>query len=407
MKKYNVFLISLLLMLGCTSGPMSENELLEQAKKIHAEIVTIDTHTDTPLAFLRPGFDLSGINNTSKNKVDLAKMDKGLLDAAFFAVFIGQGVRTPEKYAEAHKTALEIFNAVNKEISRNQQYTAIAVNSSDAKKFKSEGKKAIYIGVENGYPIGLELPILEQYFNLGARYLTLCHTRNNQICDSSTDPDGAEHNGLSPFGKDVVKELNRLGMLVDVSHVSDKAFYDAVELSAVPVFASHSCVRAVCNNPRNLTDDMLRKLAEKGGVVQICLLSDYVKESPPQPKRDSAFIELRKKYGNFRDLPPEVYKAAIEDWYSIDEIYPPIKATVSDLVDHIDHVVKTVGVDYVGIGSDFDGGGSLNGCNDASEMVNITVELLRRGYSKKDIEKIWGGNFFRVMRLAEEFSKPY
>jgi membrane dipeptidase len=328
-------------------------------------------------------------------------MEIGGLDAAFFAVFIGQGERTKEKYIEVNQRAIEIFDAVAKEIDRHPNRASIATHSEDVYKLKKQKKRAIYIGVENGYPIGEDISILQDYYNRGARYLTLCHTRNNQICDSSTDPNGSEHDGLSSFGVEVVKELNRLGMLVDVSHISDKAFYDVLEVTTQPIFASHSCARAICDNPRNLNDDMLKKLAEKGGVIQICLLSDYVKKSPPQPLRDSAQNALRLKYGSFRNLSPDTYKQAIEEWYQIDEKYPPVLATVSDLVDHIDHVVNLVGIDYVGIGSDFDGGGAIEGCKDASEMMNITVELLRRGYNEKDIKKIWGENFLRVLRQVE------
>jgi membrane dipeptidase len=246
---------------------------------------------------------------------------------------------------------------------------------------------------------------LQQYYNLGARYLTLSHTRNNDICDSSTDPNGPEHNGLSPFGIEVVRELNRLGMMVDVSHISDNAFYQVLEYSQVPVIASHSCVRAICDNPRNLTDDMLKKLAQNGGVIQMCLLSDYLKTPEPYPARDSARTALNEKYGSFRNLDPETRKKAVEEWYAINDEFPPKLATVKDLVDHIDHVVNLVGIDYVGIGSDFDGGGAIEGCFDASEMINITVELLRRGYKEKDIKKIWGENFLRVFRQAEEYAQ--
>ncbi|HPE19094.1 MAG TPA: membrane dipeptidase [Tenuifilaceae bacterium] len=408
MKHYKpLFFLFALATLSCNTSntKLSNEELQLEAKKLHQKIATIDTHTDTPLAFLRPGFNFEGTNENSRTKVDLAKMEKGMLDAAFFAVFIGQGERTPEKYQEVHQYALDIFEAVHNEISRYSNRAAIATKSSDLYELKTMGKKAIYIGVENGYPIANNISILNDFYNLGARYLTLCHTRNNQICDSSTDPQGPEHNGLSNFGIEVVKELNRLGMLVDVSHISDKSFFDAIETSAVPVFASHSCARAICDNPRNLSDDMLRKLAENGGVIQICLLSDYVKQTPSNPQRDSAQLALRNKYKNFRELPPDIYKQAIEEWYYIDEKFPPVLATVSDLVDHIDHVVKTIGIDYVGIGSDFDGGGAIKGCMDASQMTNITAELLRRGYSDKDIEKIWGGNFLRVFRKVEEYAQ--
>jgi membrane dipeptidase len=394
-----------LLLVGCkTATTPTDEELLNRAMKLHQRIVSIDTHTDTPLAFLRPGFDFGGNGNAKSSKVNLLKMEQGCLDAAFFAVFIGQDELTPEKYFEVHQRAIDIFNAVRAEVDRHPNRAEIALKSSDAKRLKEEGKKAIFIGVENGYPVGTNLENIVEYFNLGARYLTLCHTRNNQICDSSTDPDGAIHNGLSPFGFEVVKELNRLGMLIDVSHISDKSVLDCIKTSAVPVFASHSCARALSDTPRNLNDSMLVSIAKSGGVIQLCLLSDYIKKMDPYPARDSAQQALRVKYNNYRNLSPEVRQQAIADWYAIDDQFPPKLATVADAVDHIDHIVKIAGINHVGIGSDFDGGGGIEGCADASQMVNITVELLRRGYSEKDIEKIWGLNFLRVMERAEKYA---
>lgn len=389
---------------GCNqSSPKSHEELLKKAKELHCKMVTIDTHTDTPLAFLRPGFDFGGNGKSNISKVNLLKMEQGGLDAAFFAVFIGQDELTPEKYTEANSRALEIFEAVNKEVNRHSNRAEIALWSSDAARIKGENKRAIFIGVENGYPIGTNLLQIEKYFNLGARYLTLCHTRSNQICDSSTDPQGYAHNGLSQFGFEVVKELNRLGMLIDVSHISDEAVTDCIAASAVPVFASHSCARALRNIPRNLSDSLIKAIAKSGGVIQVCLLSDYIKTPTPYPARDSARQVLRAKYNN-RSLTPEERIEVFDAWHELDEKFPPVLATVADAVDHIDHIVKIAGIDHVGIGSDFDGGGGINGCIDASEMINITVELLKRGYSDEDIAKIWGLNFLKVLAKAEEYA---
>jgi membrane dipeptidase len=398
-------LLSLFWLNSLNAKGASDEELLKKAKKIHSQIVTIDTHTDTPLLLMRDGFDLSGKNPSSRGKVDLKKMKQGGLDAAFFAVFIGQGDRTPERYNEVHNRALSIFDSISQAVSRNSELAEIALVSNDAKRLKKLNKRAIYIGVENGYPIGTDINRIDQYYNLGARYLTLSHTRNNQICDSSTDPNGPEHGGLSQFGVNVIKRLNELGMMIDVSHISDDAFYQVLEHSKVPVIASHSNVKAICDNPRNLSDDMLIKLAKNGGVIQMCLLSSYIKKDVPQPERDSARAAVRAKHNNFQNLSAEERRMAMDDWYAIDDKFPPIRATVSDLVDHIDYVVKKIGIDYVGIGSDFDGGGAINGCNDASEMINITVELLRRGYNKKEIEKIWGKNFLRVFKENERYAK--
>jgi membrane dipeptidase len=235
------------------------------------------------------------------------------------------------------------------------------------------------------------------FYDKGVRYITLCHTSDNDICDSSTDRRNPEDKGLSEFGRQVVAECNRLGMLVDVSHASEKSFYDVLATSKAPIIASHSSARAVCDNARNLTDDQLRALAKKGGVVQICFLGAYVKTPPVIPEREQAIKEMEAKYGSLRDLRDEsLRQKAMAERDAINQKYPQAQPTVKDLVDHIDHVKKVVGVDYVGIGTDFDGGGGVVGCDDVSGMIHVTEELIRRGYSDREIGKIWGGNFFRV-----------
>jgi membrane dipeptidase len=230
------------------------------------------------------------------------------------------------------------------------------------------------------------------------------HTRNNDIADSSTDKKGPEFDGLSEFGKEVVKRMNDLGIMIDVSHASDLAFYDVLHISKAPIIASHSCARALCDNPRNLTDDMLRALAKNGGVIQMCILSDYVKEMDQDPKRDSAKTAFRASHSNWDNYTPEQRKQGIKDWYQLDIDFPPNLASVQDVVDHIDHIIAVVGIDHVGIGTDFDGGGGVKGCFDVSEMGNITLELVKRGYNEKEIEKIWGGNFMRVFKNVEDLA---
>lgn len=406
--KYIVTLLIAGIIASCNSEnkKFTESELLEHAINLHKEMVTIDTHNDTPMRFLRSGFDFSGEKNKARGScVDLLKMEKGGLDAAFFAVFTSQGECTPEKYEKVNNRALEALDAIHVQVARYANRAGIATTPEDVYRLKKEGKRAIYIGVENGYPIGTDITLLKKYYDLGTRYVTLCHTSNNQICTSSTDKDTLNKSGVSEFGRSVIKEMNRLGMIVDISHVSDSSFYDALSISTVPIIASHSCSRAICNNPRNLSDDMLVKLAQKGGVVQMCILSDYVKVIEKNPKRDSARMALRIKYNNFQNLTPAQDSMASIEWTKLEEDYPQKKATVSDVVDHIDHMVKVMGIDHVGIGTDFDGGGGVDGCKDASQMMNITVELLRRGYSDSDIKKIWGENFLRVFRQVEEYSK--
>ncbi len=396
MKRTVFFLSSILLLYACNTG---EEQLSKKAEKIHQKYLTVDTHCDTPIEIMNTGFDL-GVKH-DRGCVDFPRMIEGGLDAEFLAVFIGQGPRNDSAYDMAHQQTLKIFSAVKENVEKNSGIASIALSPDQAYKLKKDKKIAAFIGVENGYPVGKDISRVKQYFDLGARYITLCHSGNNDICDSSTDPKGPEHNGLSPFGKEVVKEMNRIGMMIDVSHMSDKAFQDVIETSVAPVIASHSSARALCSSPRNLADDMLLALKSNGGVIQICILSSYIKTPEPNPELDTKMNELREKYGNFSALSDEQRQSFRNERRKIQDKYRKL-ATVADVVDHIDHVVQVIGIDHVGIGTDFDGGGGVDGCKSVAEMKNITIELLRRGYSKADIGKIWGGNIMRVFRKVEE-----
>ncbi len=399
-------LILLVLIIGCTYIP-TPGELDIIANRIHQKVLTIDSHTDTPLRFMDQEYRLNERHDPRKSggKVDFPRMKEGGLDAIFFAAFIGQGPRTPEGNEKAQNHVQDIIDMIHKVLQNNTAIAELAITPQDAYRIEKSGKRAVYIGIENGYAIGKNIGLIQKFYDQGARYITLSHTRNNDICDSSTDEAGPEHHGLSEFGKQVVREMNRIGMLIDVSHISDEAFYDVLEVSQTPVIASHSCARAICDHPRNLNDDMLKKLAANGGVIQMCILSAYVKTPEPNPERDAAFKAFRQKYTSFDNLSEAEQKAARQEWYAIDLQYPPKLATVSDVVDHIDHIVKVAGIDHVGIGTDFDGGGGVDGCYDVSEMPNITRELVKRGYSEKEIRKIWGGNFMRVFRKVQEYSQ--
>jgi len=324
-------------------------------------------------------------------------MKDGGLDGAFFAVFTGQGPRDEEGNKRAYDRAMSTFAAINTTLEKHTDLVGLALTPEDAYKLEDEGKRALFIGVENGYPIGEDINKVKELYDQGARYITLCHTKNNSICDSSTDRNGPEHDGLSDFGREVVKEMNKLGIMVDMSHASDKSFYDVIEASEAPIIASHSCCWAICENPRNLKDDMLVKLAENGGVIQMCILSGYLLAPEKNPAKEAEEKALRQKYSNFEDLSEEEMNEARKAFRSLRDKYPAKLATVKEVADHIDHVVEVAGIDHVGIGTDFDGGGGIEDCADVSEMGNITIELVRRGYSKKDIEKIWGGNIMRVL----------
>lgn len=399
MKSFSYLLLVTLFLTGCGN---SEEQLIKWADKIHESILTVDTHCDTPMEFSDPGFDL-GVKSID-GCVDFPKMVEGGLHAEFFVVFTPQGPRNDSTYNKVQQKALEIFNAIHKNVEKNNSMAEIATTPDDAYRLKREGKIAAFIGMENGYPIGKDITKIRQFYDLGARYMTLAHTKNNDICDSSTDPVGAENDGLSTFGMKVVKEMNRIGMMVDISHISDKSFFDVLKITNAPVIASHSSCRALCGSPRNLSDDMLLALKENGGVIQICMVGNFLKTPEPNPELDSRLKELKDKYGDFEALPDSIKKIVNKEFKNILKTYEK-PATVKDLVDHIDHVVQVIGIDYVGIGTDFDGGGGVDGCRSASDIKNITIELLRRGYSKSDIKKIWGGNLMRVFRKVEEIAK--
>ena len=399
MKALNGLLFVLLLLSGCSNG---EDQLIKRANKIHESILTVDTHCDTPMEFSRSDFDLGEKHTTGC--VDFPRMSEGGLHSEFFAVFIGQGPRDDSSFTLAHRKALDNFDAIHKNVEKNSSLATMAYSPDDAYRIFKEGKIAAFIGLENGYPIGKDISRIKQYYDLGARYITLCHSKNNDICDSSTDGKGSESNGLSSLGSEVVKEMNRLGIMVDVSHISDKSFYDVLKATKAPVIASHSSCRALCENPRNLNDDMLLALKENDGVIQICILSNYVKTPEPNPELDAKLGEVRKKYGDYNALSDEAQKQMRDEYRAIQKKYQKL-ATVTDVVDHIDHVVQVIGVDYVGIGTDFDGGGGVDGCRTVAEMKNISIELLRRGYKKADIEKIWSGNIIRVFREVEKLKE--
>ncbi len=393
---------------GCRPE-LSEESPAAGARSIHARVLTVDTHCDTAFRLLDGTWDIGARHEPGQRasgQIDLPRMAEGGLDAEFFAVFVGQEERTEEGYEKAKESALQTLEAIRAMCAKYPNLVGLALTPDDAYRLEKEGRRAAFIGMENGYPVGKTLSNLEEYYKLGVRYVTLCHSEDNDICDSSTDRQDPEDHGLSEFGREVVAACNRLGMMVDVSHASDKSFYDILKVTRAPIIASHSSCRAICDSPRNLSDDMIRALAANGGVIQICFLSDYVRTSKPNPEREKAFRELRAKYGARRDIRDEATrKKAREEYEALNEKYPREKATVSELVDHIEHVIELVGVDSVGIGTDFDGGGGVEGCDDVSKMFRVTEELVRRGRTEEEIAKVWGGNIMRVFRRVIAVSR--
>ena len=385
----------------------SEKELIEKALDIHNRVLTLDTHADTPLRMIQPGFDLSERHdpNETGSKLDYPRMVEGGLDAVFFAAFVAQDIRNDDGHNRAKNLCLQMIDSVITSTNRNSDMVGLALNPEDAYSLEKEGKRAIYIGIENGYPIGNDLSNISLYYKKGVRYITLVHSSNNDLADSSTDSNGPEHEGLSDFGNEVVKEMNRLGIMVDVSHGSDSLFYDTIALSKAPIIASHSNARKVTNHERNMTDEMLKLMAKNGGVVQLTMLSNYLREVPPNAEKDSAIAALRSSMKPVAEMTEEEQNKARESIKKLNDIFPAPLANVKNVVDHIDHIVNVAGIDHVGIGCDFDGGGGIEGVFDASEVMNITIELVRRGYSEDQIEKIWGGNLIRVFKEVQAIAE--
>ena len=389
---------------ACAPSPQAHRSP-EAARELHDRIITIDTHVDIPANFATSEVD-PGVRG--ERQVDLPKMREGRLDAAFFAVYVGQGERAPDAYAAVHAQAVAKFEAIHRMVEMYPDQIGLAVSPGDVVRLHDAGMLAACIGIENGYAIGRDLSLLQEYYDLGARYITLTHNGHNDIGDSS-DPlprlgDGeAEHGGLSPFGEEVVREMNRLGIMVDVSHVARSTMLDAVRISRAPVIASHSATKALADVSRNLDDEQLLALKGNGGVIQVVGLGQFVMVDPPE--KAAAVQAIRAEMGitswqAYRALTDEQrteYRTRIT---ALDERWPA--ANVSDFVDHIDHAVQLIGIDHVGISSDFDGGGGVVGWNDAGETFNVTLELVQRGYTDAEIEQLWGGNLLRVWREVED-----
>lgn len=401
---------------------VADAALYAKARGIHDRVFTFDTHVDIP----------GNWSTTPQNDADsgtaqatFRKMKAGGLDGAFFAVYVGQGPRTPAGDSAAKRSALQKFGGIHRSV--DTLYASkieLAYGADDVARILGKGKLVAAIGIENGYVIGQDISLIKTYYDLGARYMTLAHTSNNDICDSSTDARGPEHNGLSALGRRVVTEMNRVGMMVDVSHVSKQCMLQATGMSGAPVIGSHSSTTAVANVPRNMDDEMLLAIRKNGGVMQTVAFASYVKVFPAE--RAAAIAALNAEFypidsipvwraraeaavgggrggagagggrgrGGMPPLPATIQPEYDRRMAGIAEKWPP--ANIRDFVDHIDHAVKIAGIDHVGISSDFDGGGGVVGWSNASETLNVTMELVRRGYTEDQIGKLWSGNLLRV-----------
>lgn len=403
--------------------PMSEEQLIAKAQGIHMRVITLDTHNDIDVGNF--GFSRNYTQELD-NQVNLPKMIKGGLDASFFIVYTTQATDaeafTAAGYKRAYDNAVNSFEAIHRMTSvLAPNLIEFARSADEVRKIHAKGKKVALIGVENAYPLGDEktaVKRVKEFWERGARYMSLAHQGHSQLSDSNTgEAIGWKWNGLSPLGKQVIAEMNRVGIMIDVSHPSKESMMQSLQITKAPIIASHSAVRALADVSRNLDDEQLLALKANNGVVQIVAFNTYLKTDSAE--RRAAFAALRKEFGlaeagslpGIRRATPsgmseEQREQILKRLAEIDSKYPaPARATVKDFVDHIDYAVKKIGIDHVGISSDFDGGGGIDGWNDASETFNVTLELVRRGYNEEQIGKLWSGNLLRVMADVEKFAK--
>jgi len=381
-------------------SPVSGDDIAERARKLHFSSIVLDTHDDTTQRFFSKTFDISKRN--SDGSIDIPRMREGGMNAIFFSVWIDGRTMGPP----AVQKALDQIDAVHEVVRKNSKDLVFCTTADEVRRAHKDGKIAALIGVEGGHMIGNDIRIVRIFGDLGVRYMTLSHFYNDEWADSSTDKPA--HNGLTDYGKDIVREMNRQGIMVDISHVADKTFYDALEVSKAPLIASHSSCRAICDHPRDMTDDMIKALAAKGGVIQI----NYEMSFIDQAYKDASdklsggvvamFDQLKKECGDndecLQEKMNEMQKKAVAEGK-----LPHV--SWQRIIDHIDHVVKLVGPDHVGLGSDFDGASMPEGMEDASKLPQITEALMRKGYKDDDIRKILGGNLLRVMQQNEKVSE--
>ena len=425
MKRYSLSLLGLVLLAACgqkKETKAAEETLEAKAARIHQAVITIDTHDDINVANFTDSINYTQRLNT---QVNLPKMREGQLDVAWLIVYTGQGPLTSEGYAAAEENAMAKFEAIKRlTTTYAPDQMVLATSSAQVRQATEEGKMVAMIGVENAYPMGEDLANFEKYHALGARYVSLSHNGHSQFSDSNTgEADGFLHDGLSELGKQAVVEMNRLGMMIDVSHPSKEAMRQMIALTKAPIIASHSSARALCDHSRNLDDEQLMWLKENGGVVQTVAFSSYV-NTEKHNARNQYMSALRKKLAEekglkwyerseLRALSAEEREAFMAYAYEINDAANEVAANdaeapagvnVADFVDHIDYMVDLIGIDHVGISSDFDGGGGITGWSDASETQNVTLELVKRGYSEEDIAKLWGENLLRVLDEVEAVS---
>ena len=379
---------------------VTADDISARAKKLHFSSIVVDTHDDTTQRFLDGKFDLGP--RSASGSIDIPRMREGNLSAIFFSIWMPSKVTGPE----AVDRAMVQIDAVREQVRRHSKELVLATTAAEIREAHKQGKIAALLGVEGGHMINSDLGVLRSYAVLGVRYMTLTHSENGEWADSSTDK--AVHNGLTEFGKDVVREMNRLGMMVDISHVSDKTFYDALEVSKAPLFASHSSCRAICDAPRNMTDQMMKDLAAKGGVIQINFHTGFLSQEFRDAEKANPEInksiaaEVMKRCGDNEGCQLLEGDRLTREYVEQGKLP---RVDFAKIIEHIDHAVKAAGIDHVGLGSDFDGANMPYGMEDASKLPRITEALLQKGYSEGDVKKILGENTLRVMGEVERVSR--
>jgi len=401
MRAARLFAVAILaaLLLSIPTSISFGDDIAERARKLHFSSIVLDTHDDTTQRFFSKNFDLGKRN--PDGHIDIPRMKEGGMNAIFFSIWIDGRTMGPP----AIQKALDQIDAVHENVRKNSKDMMFARTAADVRKAHAEGKIAALIGVEGGHMIGNDIRMVRIFSDLGVRYMTLSHFYNDEWADSSTDKPA--HNGLTDYGKEIVREMNRQGMMVDISHVSDKTFYDALEVSNAPLIASHSSCRAICNHPRDMTDEMIKALAAKGGVIQINYEKSFIDEAYRQASEKvsggvvAMFDQLKKQCGDDEECLGKKMNE-MEKQATAEGKLP--RVSWEKIVEHIDHVVKLAGADHVGLGSDFDGATMPEGMDDCTQLPKITEALMRKGYSDDDIRKILGGNLLRVMEQAEKVS---
>jgi membrane dipeptidase len=394
-----------------TAWAETAQELIDRARGIHERVITIDTHVDIPPTFATADYDPMKPGPRGQ-QVHIPTMIEGGLDATFIIVFVGQGPRTTAGYAKALSDAFVKFAAIHRvTTTMYPDQIELARTADDVRRIDAAGKKIALIGIENGYPMGKDLRLLDQFYDYGARYFGIVHNGHNDLGDSAV-PDrrlnepASEHGGLSGLGKKTVKRLNELGIMVDISHSAQQTALDIIATSKTPVIASHSGVDGVLNHPRNLSDEELYALKENNGVVQVVAFDTYLRAVPPGKTEATSALWAEmgiKSFSDFRKLNSDDLKIYDAKMAGIDLEFP--RAGVKDLADHIDYAVEKIGLNHVGIASDFNGGGGISGWSNAAETFNVTLELVRRGYSEEEISLLWGENLLRVMADVEAYAR--